>query len=155
MKALIMMRDVLLGTVILTLAACTTGGSAPILPAGNQSSPVTTEKPAAASDLDSRALPGYHLSASTDGPIAPGVSRSISLDLEPDPGQGAPALVEAKLDQDESGAWLPATAAAGGLHWTWTVNLPAQLTGQRLWLRVTDTDGNTAESGLGDFSLAP
>ncbi len=130
--------------ILLPLAACGGGGSDGTLD--------QTPSPAA---LGSRAVPGYLLLVDCDGDLLPATQRSITLDLTPENGQAAPTLLEAALGSEPPATWLAGSPSEDHLHWTWTLTLPEDLSHQRVWLRVTDAEGNTAQSGFDDFALAP
>lgn len=97
-------------------------------------------------------MPGYLLQVDCDGEPVPAALRSITLNLQSETGQAAPTLVEAAVSSDQPSTWLAGTASHQNLRWIWTLTLPGDLTHQRVGLRVTDADGNTAESGMEDFS---
>lgn len=132
----------------LFLIGCVGGGGEEVIGGGNGGS-----TPPSATGLGSRQLPGYRLNATVDGPLSASTVRGITLILAPDVDVAAPTLVEAALGGTEPTAWIPGHATAEPLCWRWELILPSSLDGQRLWLRVTDADGNVAESGFADFAL--
>lgn len=148
------LHAILLPVAILILAACGSDGGAGSGPL--PASPVAVADPMAPvtpGDLGSRAVPGYSIQVRQLGPAVAGQPLTIAASIIPEAGLGLPALVEAAVSADEPGVWTAGVQAADG-SWTWTATLPADLTGQRAWLRLTDADGNVAETGFTDFPLA-
>lgn len=129
---------------MLILAACGGGGG------GGGGTLPQTPAPGA---LGSRAVPGYLLQVDCDGDLVAAAQRTISLDLQPDNGQLAPTLVEAAVGSTQPNDWVAGIPDSQHLRWTWTLTLPSDLANQRVWLRLTDADGNICQSGLDDFSL--
>ncbi len=134
----------MLTVVLLLLAAC-----------GGEGSDGALDQTPSTAALGSRAVPGYLLQVDCDGDLLPATQRSITLDLKPENGQAAPTLVEAALGSNPPGTWLDGSPSDNHLRWTWTLTLPEDLSDQRVWLRVTDAEGNVAESGFDDFALTP
>lgn len=111
--------------------------------------------PPAGSVLGSRALPGHAAEVRLLGPATPGGTVAVEVRVTPEPGGSIPVQVEAAVSADEPSAWQAGSPVAGRTGvWTWTMTMPATLTGQRVRVRLTDAEGNIAESGFADFTLA-
>lgn len=136
---------------ILLLAACG-GGGGPSLPA--TPAPPAPPLPHDRHALGSRSVPGYAIAVRQVGLAVVGQPLTISATITPEPGMAAPVLVEAAVAAEEPTGWTAGIAVADG-SWTWTTTLPADLAGQRAWLRISDADGNQSQSGAEDFALVP
>lgn len=114
----------------LLLAACSGGGS------GSGPGPGATL-------LGERELPGFQVAVSRE-------AARVTVQVTPVDGAAAPAQVEAVVGQTV--AWDLALSGQdlGGGRYAWT--MPAGGAG-RVWVRITDTDGDTLESGSEDFML--
>lgn len=146
------MRLPLLSCVIL-LAACGSGGGGGGLPPAAQASslpPVTTPAPEV---FGSRALPGYDIQVRRLTPVQAGQSLALAAVITAEPEMTVPVLVEGAIANGEPDTWIAAVLASDG-SWTWTASLPADLTGLRAWIRVTDPAGNQSQSGPEDFALS-
>lgn len=134
---------ILLSACILTVTACSGGG-------GDSGEPT----PSTTRDLGSRAVPGYDVRIRQAGPAVPGQSLDVAMTITLAAGSTLPTTVEAALSASEPTAWTVAPQAGDGAwHWTWSA--PGTLTDQRVWVRLTDADGNLAQSGPTDFALQP
>jgi hypothetical protein len=100
--------------------------------------------------LGERGLPGYHVRVERLGTALPGADITVLAVITGEPGYGPPVEVAAALQASAPTSWTAGTLAGGG--WTWNFTVPAGLE-QRVWIRVLDADGNTAESGSEDFSM--
>jgi hypothetical protein len=140
-------------TGLFLLASCGGDGDGmPSLPVtGQVASPGPSRDPL---DLGRRALPGYEVGIRQLGPAQAGSPLTITASIIPESGLAQAVLVEAALGAEEPATWTAGTAIDDGT-WAWTGSLPADLAGQRAWLRVTDADGNVSQSGAQDFRLAP
>ena len=128
------------------LSSCGGGGGG-----GDGGGGVTVTVPG--TQLGTRAVPGYTLAVSSPATVQPGATLSVQAMVTPDADIAAPVQVEAAIGASEPTVWL--AGSVSGQAWTWTVTLPADLTGQRVWVRLTDPDGNSAGSGCDDFALMP
>ncbi len=80
----------------------------------------------------------------------------MEIQVTPDSGQTAPTLIEAVVGVAEPLAWVAAMPKPGVVNvWTWSTTLPADLQGLRVWVRVSDAEGNVSQSGGQDFALEP
>lgn len=139
---------------LLLLAACGGGGGGGAS-GGLPAAPAPAPSPAAspfAQVLGSRAVPGYTLAVTQLGPARGGQGLTVTVAVANDPDQAPPVQVEAALAVAEPEAWTSGTPGDAGT-WSWIVTLPADPTGLRAWVRVTDAEGNVSQSGAQDFAL--
>jgi len=109
-----------------------------------------------ANEIGSRALPGYTVRLTSIFTITAGGSLTVEIQMTPDSGQTAPAMVESAVGVEEPLAWVAALPKPGAVNtWTWSGTLPADLQGLRAWVRVSDAEGNVSQSGGQDFALEP
>ncbi len=107
-----------------------------------------------ANELGTRALPGYTARVLSVAAITTGGSLAVEIQLTPDSGQTVPAMVESAVGVEEPVTWIAALPKPGAVNaWTWSGTVPADLTGQRVWVRVSDAEGNVSQSGGQDFAL--
>lgn len=144
MKQHITWRFVFLGSLLLTICACGSGG-------GEESA--TSTPPQA--DLGTRILPGFTVQAERLVSTAPDMI-AIRASIAADTGMALPAAVEAAIAivQPADDEWITGTVdleVNGAWRWTTPAATPA---GAHVWVRVTDVDGNVATSGAQDFAIA-
>lgn len=120
--------------VLALTAACSGGG-------GGGSGPGTG--PGTAISLGEREVPGYKLAVSRDGGL-------VTLAVTPLDGAAAPASVEALIGAEADWDLAVAGQDFGGNRYAWTI--PTGGTG-RVWVRITDAEGDEMESGYEDFAL--
>ena len=136
----------------LVIAGCGAGGgSVGVIGhgAGDQSS-----GPAEGRSLGSRGVPGESMTVVRIGSLSPGSECTFRADFTPDAGGAGPLVVEAAVGKDRPGTWVRGNAIAGSASsWSWSVAMPSDLTGSRIWMRITDARGNVSESGGEDFAL--
>ncbi len=141
--------NVLLVALSITLVACGSGG-------GSDGAPSSPPPSTARVDLGERAVPGFLLQAGLDQPAAPGANRSLRLVVTAEPGAAALETPSAAITTlPDPTTLVPGTPLAGSTDtWTWSMTLPAELTNQRIVVRITDSAGNVCQSGIDDFVLA-
>lgn len=140
------MRLAIVIVAVLLCAGCGSGSGS-----GNANPPANT---GFANELGTRALPGYTARILSVAAITPGGSLAVEIQLTPDSGQTAPSLVESAVGVEEPVTWIAALPKPGAVNaWTWSGTVPADLTGQRVWVRVSDAEGNVSQSGGQDFAL--
>lgn len=103
--------------------------------------------------LGMRAVPGFSIEVLSPVQVQAGATLTVQATVKPDAGVAPPVQVEAAIGTVEPTLWTAGTLSGG--IWTWTVTLPANLTDQRVWVRLVDADGNSAASGGADFALLP
>lgn len=109
-----------------------------------------------AASIGSRAVPGYLISVDEVSAIVAGQGFTFQATITGDAGAAAVTTVEAAIEINEPDVWVSGTPVPGRADtWRWTTALPADLTDQRAWLRITDADGNMCQSGFSDFDLMP
>jgi len=148
------MRPTIIVIAVLLCAGCGSGGGNANANANPNPNPNPPANTGSANELGSRALPGYTARVLSVAPITPGGSLAVEIQMTPDSGQTAPTLVESAMGGEEPVVWVAALPKPGTVNaWTWSGTLPADLTGQRVWVRVSDAEGNISQSGGQDFAL--
>ena len=135
----------------LLLFGCGGGGDSSSTDSGGGSgTPATTV-------LGTRAVPGYLLVVSADHPPVAGATSVLTVEVTSDSGMHAPQAISAGLiNSNDTPNLVPGQPVSGVTNqWTWSVTMPADLTGQRVVVQILDAHGNGSMSGVSDFALAP
>lgn len=134
----------------LIITGCTSAGGGD----SESSSPDTAVPPPVDTVLGTRAVPGFALTVSYPEALIPGTTRTVEVHVVPDAESAVATMVEARLSSTPEATWLAGTPVPGSAHtWGWVFTVPADLTHQRVWVRITDAAGNVGETGTSDFAL--
>ena len=150
-----MKHDILFVLIIVCLlTGCGAGGGGGDSGGSGNSGGVTA--PGSDRTFGSRVVPGYAIQIEPLGSIRPGTAVTVQANVTAEDGQPLPAQIEAAISRDEPTTWVAGSLVVGRNNsWKWSVVLPADLTGQRVWVRITDPAGNMTMTGRDDFPLLP